>query len=295
MASAFRKVVRHATEAAPVDREAGLTPVLDETAVISEETTPLSITPPTISNPYKGLRAFQEADAPDFFGREVLTGRLVARLAEDHPMVRFLAVVGPSGSGKSSVVKAGLIPALRREALSGSDCWFIAEMLPGSHPLDELEVALLRVASKHVPGLAEQLQRDERGLARAAKLILPENGELLLVIDQFEEVFMLAEDTTQARHFLDLIYAAVTEPRSPVRVIITLRADFYDRPLVIPYFSDLVSQRTEVIVPLTATELELAIVGPAEHANVKVEPKLVAEIAGEVGEQPGALPMLQSG
>ena len=101
-----------------------------------------------IYNPYKGLRAFKEADADDFFGREELTGQLLARLAEPGKGNRFLAVVGPSGSGKSSVVKAGLIPALRAGALPGSEKWFILEMIPGAHPLEELEVALLRVSGQ---------------------------------------------------------------------------------------------------------------------------------------------------
>jgi hypothetical protein len=113
------------------------------------------------------------------------------------------------------------------------------------------------------------------------------------VIDQFEEVFMLAENTTEACHFLDLIYAAVTEPRSPVRVVITLRADFYDRPLMIPDFSDLVRQRTEAVIPLTSAELEQTIIRPAARVGVAVEPKLVTSIVNEVSEQPGALPMLQ--
>ena len=90
-----------------------------------------------ITNPYKGLRAFQEADADDFFGRDVLIGQLLARLVEPEEGGRFLAVVGPSGSGKSSVVKAGLVPALRKGALPGSDQWFITEMVPGAHPLEE--------------------------------------------------------------------------------------------------------------------------------------------------------------
>lgn len=131
VANAFRKAARLTTETVPLRREADLTPALEETVVLSDEAASLNLTPPTIANPYKGLRAFQEADAPDFFGREVLTERLIARLGEEHPMGRFLAVVGPSGSGKSSVVKAGLIPALRRGALPDSDCWFVAEMLPG--------------------------------------------------------------------------------------------------------------------------------------------------------------------
>jgi WD40 repeat protein/DNA-binding SARP family transcriptional activator/tRNA A-37 threonylcarbamoyl transferase component Bud32 len=258
-----------------------------------EEDETIHITPPALPNPYKGLRAFQEADAADFFGREALTDRLVARLAENHPLVQFLAVVGPSGSGKSSLAKAGLLPALRQGALPDSDCWFVAEMLPGTRPLDELEIALLHVAVQKPPSLMEQLERDAHGLARAVRLILPEDGELLLLIDQFEEVFMLAEHEGRARHFLDLIYSAVTDPRCPLRVVITLRADFYDRPLMIPDFCELVRQRTEVVVPLTPTELERAVVGPAERVGVAVEPPLIAAVVGEVGEQPGALPMLQ--
>ena len=111
-----------------------------------------------IYNPYKGLRAFQEADAEDFFGREALVGQLIARLAETGVNDRFLAVVGPSGSGKSSVVKAGLIPALRKGALPGSEEWFITEMVPGAHPLEELELALLRIAVQQPPSLLGQLK-----------------------------------------------------------------------------------------------------------------------------------------
>lgn len=173
-------------------------------------------------NPYKGLQAFQETDTEDFFGREALLQRLIERLGEG----RFLAVVGPSGSGKSSVVKAGLIPALRRQH------GFIAEMLPGAHPLEELEIALLRIAPNPPASLLPQLREDERGLLRAVRRVLPDDGCVLaLVIDQFEEVFTLVEDAAERQHFLDSLCAAVADPRSPLRVVITLRADFYDRPL----------------------------------------------------------------
>ena len=109
LAGAFRRAL-HLTADLPPTREVR-TSRGDSRLEYDEDT--ISITPPALPNPYKGLRAFQEADADDFFGREVMTERLLARLAEDHPLARFLAVVGPSGSGKSSVVKAGLLPALR--------------------------------------------------------------------------------------------------------------------------------------------------------------------------------------
>jgi WD40 repeat protein len=268
---------------------------------------------PDLENPYKGLRAFGEADAADFFGREALVVRLLERMAEPGfgvrgsgiggaeaadstpPDPRFLAVVGPSGSGKSSVVRAGLVPALRQGGVPGSERWFITDMIPGAHPLEELELALLRIAARPPSDLAEQLARDERGLLRAARLILPDDSasELLLVIDQFEELFTLVEDETARAHFLDTLVAAVTDPRSRVRVIATLRADFYDRPLRYTGLGELLRSRTEIVLPLAPDELEQAIVGPAKRAGVTAEPELVADIVRDVGEQPGTLPLLQ--
>jgi WD40 repeat protein/DNA-binding SARP family transcriptional activator len=247
-----------------------------------------------IYNPYKGLRPFREADAADFFGRESLVQQLVARLGETGEDGRFLAVVGPSGCGKSSAVSAGLLPALRGGVLPGSEGWRIVRMLPGLHPLDELETGLRPLAADPPAGLGEELRRDERGLLRAAQLVLPDDGgELLLVIDQFEEVFTLAADSAERLHLLDLLTAAVAGPRSRVRVVVALRADFYDRPLIYPGFSELVRQRTEVVVPLTAEELARAVASPAEGVGVAYEPELVAEIVADVVEQPGALPLLQ--
>jgi WD40 repeat protein len=201
--------------------------------------------------------------------------------------------VGPSGSGKSSVVKAGLLPALRKGSLPGSEHWFITEMVPSAYPLEELELALLRIAIKQPPSLLEQLEKDERGLLRAARRVLPQDGELLLIVDQLEEVFTLIGDPRMSAFFLQSLYEAVIDPRSPVRVVVTLRADFYDRPLMHPDFSTLMKKRTEVVVPLTSEELERAIRAPAERAGVVFEKGLVASIIADVVDQPGTLPLLQ--
>jgi serine/threonine protein kinase/WD40 repeat protein/energy-coupling factor transporter ATP-binding protein EcfA2 len=245
-------------------------------------------------NPYKGLRAFHTADYQDFFGREKLTDRLVQKMGETGDYSRFLAVVGPSGSGKSSLVKAGLIPALWRGDLPSSEKWFIVEMLPGSRPTDELEVALTKIAAEQSINLHEHLSRDAFGLVRAAQLILPnDNSELVLVIDQFEEVYTLVEDTNARQHFLNLLIEAVTQVRSRVRVVITLRADFYDRPLHDPRFGELVRHRLETIMPLSAEELDRAITQPAQRVGVLFEQGLVASIIGDINYQAGALPLLQ--
>ncbi len=255
---------------------------------------PTYIALPEPENPYKGLRAFQTADARDFFGREKLVRRLVQHLGGRNKPSRFLAVVGPSGCGKSSAVKAGLVPALWRGDLPGSERWFVVEMIPGAHPLDELEIALTRVAANQAGNLREHLARDARGLVRVAELILPDDGsELVVLVDQFEEVFTVVKDDAGRTQFLDLLHAAATDPRSRVRVIITLRADFYDRPLHYPQFGELVRTHMETVMPLSADELEAAISRPAARVGVSFEPGLVATIIGDVHYQPGALPLLQ--
>jgi hypothetical protein len=111
-------------------------------------------------NPYKGLRPFGELDADDFFGRDA-GADLIRSLSSGSAGHRFLTVVGPSGSGKSSAVRAGLLPALRAGAVPGSDRWFYADMLPGSRPMEELEASLLRVAFDPPPMLIDELDRDE--------------------------------------------------------------------------------------------------------------------------------------
>lgn len=267
------------------------------------ETTAHDISLPPPSNPYKGLRPFAAADRDDFFGREALVARLLERLAlpeEKRPSTtsfaagRFLAVVGPSGSGKSSLIHAGLIPALWHGRLPGSERWFVVDFTPGARPLDELEVALIRVAADQADNLRRQLERDANGLLRAAGLILPQDdSELVLVIDQFEELFSLAEDEEERSHFLQLLTTAVSDTHSRVRIILTLRADYYDRPLHYPDFGQLMRRHMETVLPLKAGELERAIVRPTEAMGVAFEPGLVAAIIDDVLYQPGALPLLQ--
>jgi WD40 repeat protein/tetratricopeptide (TPR) repeat protein len=244
-------------------------------------------------NPYKGLRPFTEADARDFFGREGLTRRLVARLGEAGPGSRFLAVVGASGSGKSSVVRAGLVPAIRDAALGGPEDPFVAEMFPGEHPIDELEAALLRIAVHPVPRLRERLDSGSRGLLEVVDLVAPGEAEVVVLVDQFEEAFTLTTDDRERELFLESLRVAAAEPESRLRVIVTLRADFYDRPLIYPRFGELLAERTEAVPPLTPDELERAIRGPAERIGVRPEPGLVAEMIADVAHQPGALPLLQ--
>ena len=243
-------------------------------------------------NPYKGLRAFGPADVGDFFGRERLVERLIARLGEPGTRGRFVAVVGPSGSGKSSVVRAGLVPALARGALPMSAEWFRIDMTPAPHPFEELEAALARIATDNVTGLLDVLLTPG-GVRRAVQHILPDDQtQLLLVIDQFEELFTQVDDDT-AERFIDELVDVVTAPATRVRVVITLRADFYDRPLLHRGLGELLREGTEVVTPMSVGELGAAITGPASRVGVDVEPAVVSEMVTEILDRPGALPLLQ--
>lgn len=244
-----------------------------------------------IPNPYKGLRAFQESDSQNFFGREALVHRLINRLREDGEYSRFLAIVGPSGSGKSSVVRAGLIPALREGALHGSEDWYYDQVILGADPYSELENSIVGLAVNPPENLGARLRASEDGLLWAINEVLPDDGsELLLFIDQFEEIFTLSNAENQ---FLQSLYVAVTHPKSRLRVIITIRADFYDRPLLQPRLSDMMRERTEVVVPLSPDEIERAILEPARRVGVMIDHGLTAAIVNEVKEQPSSLPLLQ--
>jgi WD40 repeat protein/DNA-binding SARP family transcriptional activator len=245
-----------------------------------------------VRNPYKGLRPFLETDAHDFFGREAFISHLLERMS--HPeSARFVAVVGPSGSGKSSVVRAGLVPALRQGAVAGSERWFVTEMHPGHHPLEELDAALMRVAVRPPAGMLARLEAGPRGLVEVAGAIVPEGTELVLVLDQLEEVFTLTESEDDRSLLLESLRVAAADPQSRVRIVATLRADFYDRPLSYPRIGHLLASTTEVLSPLTPEELERAIMSPAQRAGLTIDSALVPQIASDVAEQPGVLPLVQ--
>ena len=266
----------------------------EETSTIDASSSQIALLWDDVENPYKGLRAFERGEAQDFFGREEFVERLLWRMQEADPYQRFLAIVGPSGSGKSSVARAGLLPALVKNAIAGSDHWFCIDMIPGDSPFDALETALIRIAADQAMNLHDQISRDERGLVRAADLILPKDkSELLLLIDQFEEVFTLVTDEGKRQRFLDLLLATVTAPHSRVRIVVTLRADFYDRPLHYPKFGEILRTRMETILPLTAQGIERAIVGPVERMGMVFEDGLVAHMVSQTTYQAGALPLLQ--
>jgi len=239
-------------------------------------------------NPYKGLRSLGERDAADFFGREDLVTKLLRALRDE---AKFVALVGPSGSGKSSVLAAGLIPRLREGAIDGSNQWVIAQMTPGNNP--PAEVAAVIAAATDVPSGFDILLGPGAGRSgRPTLRTMPQGGRLLLVIDQFEELFTLTEEAGR-QQFLDAIVGATSQPDTQITVLVALRADYYDRPLQHAAFARLFTPNVINVLPMTPQELEAAIVGPAEKAGVVVEPALLAELVGDAGHRPGTLPLLE--
>ena len=267
-----------------------------------------------LKNPYKGLQPFEETDADRFFGREVLVDRLLVRLSEGREqhgeplepgdsappawMNRFLAVVGPSGSGKSSLVRAGLIPTLRRAGALGGERWIVASLFPGEDPQAEL-VAALEAALPPGPGVEALPEVGGAGGQGPAswpgfvKERLPPGMRLLLFVDQAEELFTLTRDAAARTSFAAGLLAALQALPERLWIVVALRADYYNRPLRFPDWSDLFHRRQEITRPLTPEELERAIVGPAARAGVTLETGLVTRLVADVGGEPGSLPLLQ--
>jgi serine/threonine protein kinase len=257
-------------------------------------------------NPYKGLRAFTEDDAADFFGREALTQELIEKVQSllavtqaDRSRGRLLAVIGASGSGKSSVVMAGLLPRLQLGALQGSEQWLYLEpMVPGARPLEALALTLAsRLPDRSVKSIREDLEDDSaRGLYLLTKQLVTTAGQrVVLFVDQFEELFTQTQSEEERQHFIDLLVTAVTERQGPVMLVLTLRADFYDRPLAYPELSRLILGHQEVVLPMEVQELRAVIKQPAILPDVQLsfEGTLVGDLLFEVQGQVGALPLLE--
>ncbi|MEN8235664.1 MAG: extracellular solute-binding protein, partial [Actinomycetota bacterium] len=247
---------------------------------------------PITHNPYKGLRAFREADRGDFFGREDLVSVLTPRLAD--PVPGCLVLVGASGIGKSSILNAGLIPALREGVVDGSERWRIVKMHPGVHPYGELAGVLRQVAVDADPQVLGHLTWGDIGIGEAITAVFDDpSDEILLVVDQFEELFTLVRDESVRRAFVDSLVDAVEDPDVHLRLILALRADFYDRPLRYPRLAALLTGCMETVVPMTAGDLENAITAPAEQAGAVLDPGLASRIVDDVERQPGMLPLVQ--
>ncbi|MGI9614342.1 MAG: hypothetical protein ACR2QO_15635, partial [Acidimicrobiales bacterium] len=239
------------------------------------------------SCPYKGLASFQPEDASVFFGREDLVGDLLRRLQTN----RVLVVAGPSGSGKSSLIRAGLLPALRTGAIAGSESWRYELLTPGIDPFDELHYRLTRNTNGKPRYSATEVAEDPR----LARRLLDDDGDeqnWLLYVDQFEEVFTQQDDPEVARAFVDALAAMADPTDSRLRVVIAVRADFYGRCAQIPWLAQRITENQVLVGPMGNDNMRVAIEEPARRHGLRFEPGLVDLMLDEGGQSAGSLPLI---
>src|SRR5215217_564088 len=276
------------------DQPNAITRLLDLAANVRREDAPA-----TGLSPYKGLNYFDESDADLFVGREVLTARLMEHVlsltskGSSHE-TRFLAIVGASGSGKSSLSRAGLLPALRWNKASTD--WHTHILIPTAHPLESLAATLTHESNSvtATTTLMDDLAQDERSLQIFVKRKLGTNHgqRLLLVVDQFEEVFALCRSEEERIAFISNLLTAACEADGPVILVITLRADFYAHCANYPELREALAKHQEYIGAMNDEELRRAIEEPARRGRWELEPGLVDVLLHDVGHEPGALPLL---
>ncbi|MDX6707995.1 MAG: hypothetical protein QOI48_3841 [Solirubrobacteraceae bacterium] len=243
--------------------------------------------------PYRGLATFEEDDAEFFFGRE----RDVQRLLEILKSSRLLCVVGPSGSGKSSLVRAGLIPRLRDAGLAQGENYKVCLLRPGAHPLQALTTQLAPLgAGSSMQATLDGLAADRRTLHLAVSLALGADSQasrVVIIVDQLEEVFTLCSDERErAQFFANLLHAAFASGGQTV-VVVTMRADFYARCAEYPELAQRTARSLALVGAMDDGELRQAIEEPARRVGLFLESGLVQTILDDVGSDGGALPLLE--
>jgi WD40 repeat protein/transcriptional regulator with XRE-family HTH domain len=249
--------------------------------------------------PYKGLDYFDETDADLFVGREALTEKLAGRIlalvsrAQENQN-RFFAIVGASGSGKSSLVRAGLVPTLRWNKTSAN--WPIHVITPANHPLESLAISLAgeKGSFAAIAALMDDLARDQRTLSLYIKQELKTIGGnfFLLVVDQFEELYALCRSDDERSAFIDNLITATFGGVGGAVIVITLRADFYTHCAKYLTLREALATHQEYIGVMNDEEIRRAIEEPARRGHWEFENGLVDLILHDVGHEPGALPLL---
>lgn len=248
-------------------------------------------------NPYRGLDPFGPNDTAIFFGRGLETDELVKRVRDG---VRVLAVVGASGSGKSSLVAAGLLPRLAKDAVNGSADWVQVRFTPaekGENPFRALALALFSHLTGDQPAVdtfAQEFIDDPASIEKIAGMILtgkPKSAQLMLFADQFEELFTARVAENYRAPFVRLIETVANSRR--VRLVLTLRADYYEHATRFSALAALLSDRSFSLAAPTGRALTEMIERPAQMAGLQLEPELVDDILREVGVSPGGLALME--
>ena len=264
-------------------------------------------------NPYQGLKAFRETDGDRFFGRELQIEALrerFQRLHDDRSTMRVLPIYGPSGSGKSSLARAGLIPALGKHPLPGRDRGRVVVLTPGNHPLEALATVLARIATHDPTPVTktrefkeELLQPNNQpnhqpeefdGLRRIAD-VFPDIAvsPLILLVDQFEELYTLCDDEQERHAFVENLLCAASDRAQHVSVILTMRSDWLGATQQHPHLNQLFSSQGFLVPIMQPEELEIAITEPAKQAGYTIDKATVRLLVEESQEHEAALPLLQ--
>jgi tetratricopeptide (TPR) repeat protein len=257
-------------------------------------------------NPFPGLRPFEPDEDYLFFGREREVDELLRRLGAH----RFLSVIGTSGSGKSSLVRSGLIPSLHSGFILAGSSWRVAIMRPGEDPIGRLAAALdtsdilgapdERLASASHVVLEAALRRGTRGLTESVRLAsIPPGDNLLIVVDQFEELFRFRDSrehqdsADDAAAFVKLLLEATKQQEVPIYVVITMRADFIGECMEYHGLPEALNASQYLVPRLTRDELRAAITGPVAVAGGEIAPRLVLRLLNDLGSDHDQLPVLQ--
>ncbi|MEI2577242.1 nSTAND1 domain-containing NTPase [Scytonema sp. PRP1] len=248
--------------------------------------------------PYKGLSNFDftEEDAKYFCGRKALTDQLLEKVRTSN----FLAILGASGSGKSSVLRAGLLYQLKLgQRLSGSNSWQIRIFRPGEHPLQSLALAFVEQGLSDIDR-ATQLSKAEELIAKGADGLrqlrdVADTSRVVVVIDQFEEVFTLCKDTEQRQQFFKCLLTALEKTGDKLCLVLAMRADFFGKCAEQEYagLAKKIQGNLVTVTPMSREELRQAITEPASKVGLELEPELVDEMIADVENSPGSLPLLQ--
>ncbi|MEU8421525.1 hypothetical protein AB0C15_11675 [Micromonospora sp. NPDC048835] len=242
-------------------------------------------------SPYQGLTAFQPEQAELFFGRTELVERLLARADQRS----LSAVVGASGSGKSSLLRAGLLGAVAADR-GLAERWRTMLLTPTEHPLEALAAEVAKVTGQDAPEIREDLAADPAALDIAVRSALaggPPQARVLLVVDQFEEVFTLCPDHTERRRFIAALLDAAQGPERRATVLLGVRADFLTHLLQYPNLAAVLDDEAYLLVrPVSATDLREIIVRPAAQVGMGVEADLVSTVLADAADEPGALPLV---
>lgn len=253
---------------------------------------------PDSPRPYAGLDAFGEDKHEFFFGREALVAEMLKRLENGE---RLVALVGASGSGKSSIVLCGLLAKLKAGALSGSEDWHYLTIVPGTEPATNLHNALLSVGPpsdqlvENGVGIPEAAARNEQNVLQAVINIVRERypGVFVLIVDQFEELFTLCKNEEEKHSFTQQIIALTQTPDLPYIVIVTMRTDFADNVVRMPEFLPLFRAARLDVEALDIHQLRAAIEQPAFKVGLRFEEGIVDDLIAKILGERAGLPLLQ--